>query len=100
MIFEITQGDKQIQAKVSGRLDTPAAVEAQKEMTPLFDNAEQEIILDCADLQYIASSGLRLFLMLRKASAAKGGNVIIENVNEEIRKVFEVTGFLSLFEIR
>jgi anti-sigma B factor antagonist len=58
------------------------------------------ITLDCKDLEYISSSGLRLFLTIRKETAAKGGKVIIENISEEIKKVFMMTGFFNLFEIK
>ncbi len=87
-------------AIISGRLDTPAAVKAQQEITPLLENANKEIILDCKDLEYISSSGLRLFLTIRKEASAKGGKVIIENINDEIKKVFMMTGFFNLFDIR
>lgn len=87
-------------AKVCGRLDTPAAVKAQQEIAPLLDNASKEIILDCKDLQYISSSGLRLFLTLRKEASSQGGKIIIENINDEIKKVFMMTGFYNLFDIR
>ena len=87
-------------ATVSGRLDTPSAVKAQQEITPLLQNADKQITLDCKDLEYISSSGLRLFLSNRKEAGAKGGKVIIENINEEIRKVFMMTGFFNLFDIR
>lgn len=87
-------------ATVSGRLDTPAAVKAQQEIAPLLENADKEIVLDCKDLQYISSSGLRLMLTLRKEAMTKGGKVIVENINDEIRKVFMMTGFFNLFVIR
>lgn len=87
-------------AIIQGRLDTPAAVKAQQEIVPLLENADKEILLDCAKLEYISSSGLRLFLTIRKETAAKGGKVIIENVSDDIKKVFMMTGFFNLFEIR
>ena len=100
MIFEIKEQSTGMLATVSGRLDTPAAVKAQQEITPLLENADKEIILDCTDLEYISSSGLRLFLTIRKETAAKGGKVVIQNINDEIRKVFMMTGFFNLFEIK
>ncbi len=87
-------------AELSGRLDTPAAVKAQQEITPLLENADKEIIMDCTNLDYISSSGLRLFLTLRKETANKGGKVVIQNINDEIKKVFMMTGFFNLFEIK
>jgi anti-sigma B factor antagonist len=100
MIFEIKDQTSGILATVSGRLDTPAAVKAQQEIAPLLENADKEIILDCTNLEYISSSGLRLFLTIRKETAAKGGKVIIQNINDDIRKVFMMTGFFNLFEIK
>lgn len=100
MIFDIKQQEGGMLAIVSGRLDTPAAVKAQTEITPLLENADKEIILDCKDMEYISSSGLRLFLTIRKEASTKGGKVIIENISEDIKKVFMMTGFFNLFEIR
>ena len=86
MIIEIKEHDGGMTAVFDGRLDTPAAVKAQQEIGPLLENADKEIILDCTKLEYISSSGLRLFLTLRKETSATGGKVIIQNINEEIRK--------------
>ena len=82
------------------RQTSPAAVKAQQEIGPLLENADKEIVFDCTNLEYISSSGLRLFLTIRKEASVKGGKVIIENINDEIRKVFMMTGFFNLFEIR
>lgn len=100
MIIDIKERDGGLTAIFNGRLDTPAAVKAQQEIGPLLENADKEIILDCTDLEYISSSGLRLFLTVRKEASVKGGKVIIQNINDEIRKVFMMTGFFNLFDIR
>lgn len=84
----------------AGRLDTAAADQCNKDMQPLFENASKELCLDCKDLEYISSSGLRLFLSLRKEVGAKGGKLIVANLNDEVHNVFNLTGFAKLFEIR
>ncbi|MBQ8486977.1 MAG: STAS domain-containing protein [Prevotella sp.] len=100
MIFEVKEQNGGMYATVSGRLDTPAAVTAQQEINPLLENGDKEITLDCTNLEYISSSGLRLLLAIRKKAAADGGKVIIEHINDDIKKVFMMTGFYNLFEIR
>ena len=100
MNINIEQLDGGYVAFFDGRLDTPSAIKAQQDMVPLMENADKKITLDCSKLEYISSSGLRLFLALRKETAAKGGKVAIRNINDEIRKVFMMTGFFNLFEIR
>ena len=90
----------QCEARAKEWLSPAFDEETRKDVQAMLDNADKTIILDCTNLDYISSSGLRLFLTIRKESSAKGGKVIIENINEEIRKVFMMTGFFNLFEIR
>lgn len=85
-------------AALTGRLDTAASAQFSIDIQPLIEHAEQELILDCAALEYISSTGLRLLLTLRKAATAKGGKVIIRNLSDDIKKVFTITGFNSLFD--
>ena len=100
MVFEVQEKNEGIYATLSGRLDTPSAISAQQEIQPILENADKEITLDCTNLEYISSSGLRLLLTIRKEAADKGGKVILQNISENIKKVFIMTGFYNLFEIR
>lgn len=86
-------------AFLKGRLDTPASLEVAPSFEELQAGASGTTVLDCSELSYISSSGLRLFLSLRKAAAEKGGKVIVKSISNEIRTVFMMTGFLNLFEI-
>ena len=99
MKTEIVENGNQIIAKFIGRLDTPASVQAAEEVKPLLEAQNKEIILECAELEYISSSGLRIFLSIRKEAAAHGSKVIVRNINADIRQVFMMTGFVSLFII-
>ncbi|MBQ9193161.1 MAG: STAS domain-containing protein [Bacteroidales bacterium] len=100
MEIHITETEGTLTARFAGRLDTPAAADVMHEVQPLLDGADKTIVLDCQDMTYISSSGLRIFLTIRKAAAAKGGKVIIQGLSNDIRQVFMMTGFLQLFEIR
>lgn len=100
MEVKITHGNGEAVARLIGRLDTPASLEIAPRMNALAEEAGGTIVLDCSQLEYISSSGLRIFITLRKAAAAKGGKVIVRNISNEIRSVFMMTGFLNLFEIQ
>ena len=84
---------------LKGRLDTLAAQEVSRQLDSLTEEASGTIIMDCTEMSYISSSGLRIFLTLRKAAAEKGGKVIVRGISNDIRSVFMMTGFLNLFEI-
>ena len=100
MEVNITESEGMMTARLVGRLDTPAAVEITGEIQPLLDGADKTLVLDCSELSYISSSGLRIFLTIRKAAAEAGGKVVIEGLSPQIRQVFMMTGFLQLFEIK
>ena len=51
-------------------------------------------------MEYISSSGLRIFLGILKNTKAKGGHVYIKGISDDIRAVFAMTGFINLFEFK
>lgn len=100
MEVNITKENQTVTAALIGRLDTPASQEIASSIENLKADAAGTIILECSQMSYISSSGLRLFLSLRKAAAEKGGKIIVKNISNDIRSVFMMTGFLNLFEIQ
>lgn len=99
MNITVEKANGAVTAFLEGRLDTPASLEVAPKMEELQEAAAGTVVLDCEKLSYISSSGLRLFLSLRKASIGKGGNVVIRHLSDDIRQVFMMTGFLNLFQI-
>ena len=100
MEIKLTQQENMTTAHLIGRLDTPASQEISQNMDDLQAAAAKTLVLDCSELEYISSSGLRILLTLRKTAASKGGKVIIKSISPVIRQVFMMTGFLNLFEIQ
>ena len=96
----IQEQEGQLLAILEGRLDTAASAQVEEEMKPLYECSGHDIILDCANLEYISSSGLRLFLGLLKAAKPKGSHVYIRAIKEDLRQVFAMTGFINLFEFK
>ena len=100
MKTNIQEKDGYMVAQFEGRLDTAAAVSTEQEVKPLYDCADHDIILDCTALEYISSSGLRIFLNILKHAKPHGRHVYIQGINDELRTVFAMTGFTSLFEFK
>lgn len=80
-----------------GSFDTLASEQAEPVVKELEGLASKPIVLDCNELDYIASSGLRVLLRLRKACAAQGQQVTILGVNENIMEILKVTHFDRMF---
>jgi anti-anti-sigma factor len=85
-------------ATLQGEMDTAAAVEAEEILKPLYTSNGKDVIIDCKDLEYIASSGLRILLGILKGAKSSGSKVTLRDVNEDIKTVFKLTGFISIFE--
>lgn len=83
--------------KVQGRVDTITAPDLEKAIASIMEDADK-IVLDLEKLEYVSSSGLRVFLSTHKMMMAKGG-LTITNVNESVMEVFDITGFSSALTI-
>ena len=84
---------------IEGRLDTLTAPELQAELDTYKLIEITEIVVDCGKLEYISSAGLRVLLQAYR-SMKMGGVMRVVNANDITRKVFSVTGFDSIFEIK
>ncbi len=100
MKTSITEQNGYLTATLEGRLDTAAAQQAERELSSLYDCSDHDIILDCTQLEYISSSGLRIFLGILKNAKSKGHHVYIQNINDDLHNVFVITGFANLFEFK
>lgn len=85
-------------ATLQGEMDTAAAIEVEETLKPLFATGGKDVIIDCKELEYIASSGLRILLSILKGAKAAGSRVVLRDVNDDIKNVFQLTGFISIFE--
>ena len=99
MNVEITQTDNQVMVTLEGRLDTVTSSEFEKTVSPYFTTPAIALVLDCAAMEYISSAGLRVVLTIHKNVTSKGGRFIISNLNNEVRSVFDMTGFSRILTI-
>jgi len=100
-----TRHDQVDTITISGRLDAATAPALRAKLDSLFEAGRDRIVLDLEQLNYVSSPGLRVLIEARKRarerklSDLQGGDVRIVHLPARIREVFELTGFISLFEI-
>lgn len=97
MEIKVQENPENVTVVMSGSFDTLASEQAEPVVKELEGLASKPIVLDCNELDYIASSGLRVLLRLRKACAAQGQQVTILGVNENIMEILKVTHFDRMF---
>jgi len=96
MIIEAFKVDKTTaKLTLSGRLDTINAPMLERKIKQWGDEIT-ELVLDFAELEYISSMGLRILLQAYKTMKEKNEKMVIINMQDSVREVFEMTGFLKL----
>ncbi len=87
-----------LQIKLCGRVDSitaPAFLKAWEE--EVGTDKVDSVVIDCADLTYISSAGLRVLLIIKKA--LPDNEFILHNVNEPVMEILDTTGFSDLFTV-
>jgi anti-sigma B factor antagonist len=82
---------------LNGRLDTITSPALDDKINEVIGGAEK-LIIDLSELEYISSAGLRVLLGTLQIMEGKG-EMVICNLTEPVREVFELTGFSRLFNI-
>ncbi len=77
--------------RVEGRMDAPAAPEAEDAFREVIDAGATRVVLDLSGVEYISSGGLRVIIMLMKSLEKARGRLIICNPSPFVSEVFEIT---------
>lgn len=99
MDIQIKNDNGKTMVTLNGRLDTSNADKFQEDMTPLMEGDKPDIDIDCTDMEYTSSQGLRLFLMLQKSVMSRNGKMVMRNMNPQVKEVFDITGFSNIITI-
>lgn len=97
-IKETKQDDVTIIA-LCGRLDSSTSSQFEQYILPRIVE-KARLIVDFSALDYISSAGLRVLLLAAKKVKQAGGRLALCALKEHIREVFEISGFLSILDIR
>ena len=93
----MTQNGTEYTFTLDGRLDTITSPDLEAKINEVVGDADK-LILDLGSLEYISSAGLRVILGATQAMEGKG-DVVVRNLTQSVRDVFELTGFSNLFHI-
>ncbi|MCR5008846.1 MAG: STAS domain-containing protein [Oribacterium sp.] len=94
--------DKNVDGKnlnicLTGRLDTTTAPDLEKVVKENLEGVET-LVFDFMNLEYVSSAGLRVLLGTQK-TMNKQGNMIIRNASDDVKEIFQVTGFSDILNI-
>lgn len=84
---------------MTGEIDVYQAPRLRERLEALLDSGESRLVLNLGAVSYIDSTGLGTLVAVRKRALSSGGEVRLLCPNPSIRRVFEITGLLSVFPI-
>jgi len=82
---------------IKGRLDASTANKLEEKLLTSIDGGERRLALDCSQLDYISSAGLRVLLLAVKRVTGVNGKIVLYALKDQIKEVFDIVGFSSLF---
>lgn len=97
MNIKISELDGRLVAALEGDLDNVASTQAERDLAPIFERTDCDVVIDCTDLNYISSSGLRIMLNVYKHTRSNKHKSILKGLKEDVKEVFQLSGFLQLF---
>ena len=97
MDITINKLDGRLVVALVGDFDNAASTKAQRNLAPVFECDDCDILIDCRQLEYISSSGLRILLSIFKHTHRNGHAAILKGMTDEVEEAIEISGLLELF---
>ncbi len=85
---------------LKGRLDVHLSADIEKEINRIIkDEPQVHLLLNLAEVEYMSSSGLRIFVSTMRILKESQRKLKLCNMNNAVKKIFEVVELMDMFEI-
>ena len=99
MDITINKEDGRLVVELIGDFDNAASTKAQRNLAPVFECVDCDIVVDCTHLEYISSSGLRILLSIFKHAHGNGHAAILKGMTDEVEEAIDMSGLMDLFVV-
>ncbi len=99
MNIEIKTENEVLTMIIKGEVDTITANEFEAKIQEVLAADYKQVVVDCSEMEYISSSGLRGFLILQKGMITKGGKCVVRSLTDFISELFKITGFSAILTV-
>ncbi len=99
MQINISTDNQNVRVCLVGELDSKATTEQAGELNKVLELADKSLEIDCSQLEYISSAGLRFFMQVKRATETQGGTIRVTHLNEDVAEIFRMSGFLNIFNV-
>jgi len=98
-IKELRRENTLLTATLSGRMDAITATEFTTQLESWIGEGAKSFTIDCSQLDYISSAGLRAILIIAKQVRGFEGELQLAALQESVQTVFEISGFNKIIPI-
>ena len=84
---------------VNGKINAETAVTFENTLFNNIESGEKKIIIDCRNLNYISSRGLRSFYGALESIKKHNGIIVITEPPANVRNIFDIVDFQADFPI-
>ncbi len=85
--------------RVVGDIDLAGASTLRSKLLVLVNATDDDLLLDCTELQFIDSQGIRVFIDVQRLLTMQGRGFRVVNLNGMARRAFDVLGLIELLDI-
>ncbi|MDD4848563.1 MAG: STAS domain-containing protein [Bacteroidales bacterium] len=93
------KAENHITIEVEGRLDTSTYSQLEEKLNEIINAGTLNVIVCLQNMEYVSSSGLRVFLMMLKKMKALNGKFFLCGLRPNVKEIFEIAGFSTIFQI-
>ncbi|MDD5066517.1 MAG: STAS domain-containing protein [bacterium] len=84
---------------LEGRFDPQYSEKVEERIVKLIHNGSNQIFVDCENVQYIGSTGIKILLLMNEKLKKLNGWLKIISLPETGRKILDTMGLLDRFDI-
>ena len=99
MEISVKKSEKCTVIEIKGRLDTTNYLMLENNLNQMIQDGARTLLIDCLNLDYVSSSGLRVFLVTLKKLNQIDGKFVMYNLQENLQEIFEISGFIGIFQV-
>jgi anti-sigma B factor antagonist/stage II sporulation protein AA (anti-sigma F factor antagonist) len=85
---------------LTGELDYTNAERLQHDLQEAIGPRARDLVIDLSDLSFCDSTGIQVFLAVRKITQDRGGSIALTGLQPRLERLFHLTGLASAFGIQ
>ena len=97
--LNVNRNGKSATVAISGEIDLTSAPRVDDEVTALIEDSVVDLTIDLGGVSFMDSTGLRVLLKASKLLEGAGGNLTLSRPSDPVRRLLEVSGLDTHFQI-